>query len=133
MLPPHASRPQARDFDPHSLRRTLPSAVSTVHRALCLERGRVYVHCTAGLGRAPAVCIAYMFWFLGMDLDGAYKALTDIRPCGPKRDAIRGATFDMLSGSHWDAFGQLGHDAWAGLSEEDRYALQWRLLKMACA
>lgn len=24
---------------------------------------RVYVHCTAGLGRAPAVCIAYVHWF----------------------------------------------------------------------
>lgn len=23
----------------------------------------------------------------------AYKFVTDIRPCGPKRDAIRGATF----------------------------------------
>ncbi len=44
----------------------------------------VYVHCTAGLGRAPAVCIAYMYWFLGMNLDVAYKTLTDIRPCGPK-------------------------------------------------
>lgn len=63
---------QARDFDPHSLRKTLPSAVSSVHHALASE-GRVYVHCTAGLGRAPAVCIAYMFWFLGMDLDTAYK------------------------------------------------------------
>lgn len=30
---------------------------------------RVYVHCTAGLGRAPAVCIAYMFWFEDMGLD----------------------------------------------------------------
>lgn len=46
--------------------------------------GRVYVHCTAGLGRAPAVCIAYMYWFLGLELDVAYKTLTDIRPCGPK-------------------------------------------------
>ena len=46
--------------------------------------GRVYVHCTAGLGRAPAVCIAYMYWFLGLELDVAYKRLTDIRPCGPK-------------------------------------------------
>lgn len=36
---------------------------------------RVYVHCTAGLGRAPAVCIAYVHWFgdyhdgLTLDLD----------------------------------------------------------------
>lgn len=30
---------------------------------------RVYVHCTAGLGRAPAVIIAYLFWFKDMGLD----------------------------------------------------------------
>ena len=36
-------------------------------------RCRVYVHCTAGLGRAPAVCIAYLYWWCGMDLDDAYK------------------------------------------------------------
>ena len=98
---------------------------------------RVYVHCTAGLGRAPAVCIAYVHWFgdhhneLSLDLDAgmlsgvgslcvqyssvyatcvvclwssqaclvvraAYKYVTDIRPCGPKKDAIRGATFGEL-------------------------------------
>ena len=44
----------------------------------------MYVHCTAGLGRAPAVCIAYLFWWCGMDLDEAYAYLTNIRPCGPK-------------------------------------------------
>jgi len=22
----------------------------------------VYVHCTAGLGRAPAACIAFLYW-----------------------------------------------------------------------
>ena len=52
---------------------------------------RVYVHCTAGLGRAPAVCIAYMYWFGRRDLDAAYDHLTSVRPCGPKKDAIRGA------------------------------------------
>lgn len=53
---------QARDFDPHSLRSTLPGAVRALHRELEAGR-RVYVHCTAGLGRAPAVCIAYLYWF----------------------------------------------------------------------
>ena len=48
------------------------------------REGLVYVHCTAGLGRAPAVCIAYMYWFLDMSLDEAYQRLTEIRPCGPK-------------------------------------------------
>ena len=58
----------------HSLYCTLTTTAGT----------RVYVHCTAGLGRAPAVCIAYLYWWCGMDLDDAYRYLTDIRPCGPK-------------------------------------------------
>ncbi len=70
-----------------------------------------------------------MFWFLDMDLDQAYKALTDLRPCGPKRDAIRGATHDLLSGAPSDQFERLGQEAWASLALEDKFALQWRVLK----
>lgn len=126
----HHIRRSARDFDPHSLRKTLPSAVAAVGHALASGRqNRVYVHCTAGLGRAPAVCIAYMYWFMDLDLDTAYKTLTDIRPCGPKRDAIRGATFDLMSGAPQDQFERLHQEEWASLLEEDRYALQWRVLK----
>ena len=29
---------------------------------VCVAGKRVYVHCTAGLGRAPAACIAYLYW-----------------------------------------------------------------------
>lgn len=59
---------QARDFDPDSLRSGLPKAVSSLEWAISEGNGRVYVHCTAGLGRAPAVAIAYMFWFCNMDV-----------------------------------------------------------------
>lgn len=65
---------------------------------------RVYVHCTAGLGRAPAVCIAWLYWYGPyLSLGEAYKHLTDIRPCGPNRDAIRGATYDILD-DRWADF-----------------------------
>ena len=59
---------QARDFDPDSLRSGLPKAVSSLEWAIAEGKGKVYVHCTAGLGRAPAVAIAYMFWFCDMDV-----------------------------------------------------------------
>ena len=58
---------QAKDFDPHSLRLVLPTAVAHIH-ATIQHGGKAYVHCTAGLGRAPAACIAYLFWFNDMDL-----------------------------------------------------------------
>lgn len=59
---------QARDFDPDSLRNGLPKAVSSLEWAVSEGKGKVYVHCTAGLGRAPAVAIAYMFWFSNKDV-----------------------------------------------------------------
>ena len=59
---------QAVDFDPDSLRSQLPKAVLALEWAISQRKGRVYVHCTAGLGRAPAVAIAYMFWFENMDV-----------------------------------------------------------------
>lgn len=58
---------QAVDFDPHSLRNHLPRMVSVIEHNIS-EGRTVYVHCTAGLGRAPASAIAYLFWFQDMDV-----------------------------------------------------------------
>lgn len=89
---------------------------------------RVYVHCTAGLGRAPAVCIAWLYWYGPyLSLDDAYKHLTDIRPCGPNRDAIRGATYDVLDDRHFDEFFNLPDRSWAFLNEQDKARLQQRI------
>jgi hypothetical protein len=88
----------------------------------------VYVHCTAGLGRAPAVCIAWLYWYgPHLSLDVAYNHVTSIRPCGPKRDAVRGATFDLLDHRSFQDFDWLPPDAWATLSVHDRERLQARL------
>ena len=89
----------------------------------------MYVHCTAGLGRAPAVCIAYMYWFTGLSLEEAYGRLTSVRPCGPKRDAIRGATHDLLSPEGPDAFARQPAHAWTDLDAADRFAVQFKVLK----
>ena len=86
------------------------------------------MHCTAGLGRSPAVAIAALYWFTDMDLDTAYSYLTTIRPCGPNKDAIRGATHDLLSNQHWDNFHHLPSHAFASLSDEDREVIAFKLL-----
>lgn len=121
-------RTEVKDFDPESLRRTLPLAV--YHAATAIDDGKkVYVHCTAGLGRAPATCIAYLFWFRDFNLDQAYEHLTTIRPCGPNRDAIRGATYDILSGGDWHQFQALAPHAYTTLLQEDKHMLQYHILK----
>lgn len=116
----------ARDFDPHSLRATLPASVRVLDEAL--RRGRVYVHCTAGLGRAPAVAIAWLYWCGGMQLDEAYSYLTEVRPCGPKRDAVRGATYDLLSGRPREHFEYEAPHGWSMLSAADREALRAKVM-----
>lgn len=84
------------DFSGEGLRAGLPAAVSALDALL--EAGHcVYLHCTAGMGRSPGVAIAYLYWLRGhASLDSAYTALTDIRPCGPNKDAIRNASCDLL-------------------------------------
>ena len=95
-------RHAVRDFDPYSLRRRLPEGVALIaQRAARLGRGNgtTYIHCTAGLGRAPATALAYMWWFKGMPLDQAYAHLTSLRPCKPREDSIREAAVDLLYGN----------------------------------
>jgi len=123
------------DFSAEGLRAGLPATVSALDGLL--EAGhRVYLHCTAGMGRSPGVAIAYMYWFRGhATLDEAYLALTSKRPCGPNKEAIRGATCDLLEtqvplfvlppppaeGSSWpEGMG-------TALSDEQRTTLQRRL------
>ncbi|EFN51916.1 hypothetical protein CHLNCDRAFT_27385 [Chlorella variabilis] len=120
-------RTPAVDFSPHSLRDTLPTAVSALERSRAAG-DKVYVHCTAGLGRSPAVAIAALYWFTDMQLDEAYAYLTGIRPCGPSKDAIRGATYDLLSGRPHEHFQHEPSHAFATLSSWDRDAIRAKLL-----
>lgn len=121
-------RTEVVDFDPHSLRAVLPNTVYHIARHIADGR-KVYVHCTAGLGRAPAACIAYLFWFRDFSLDDAYSHLTQIRPCGPSRDAIRGATYDILSGGQWEEFTALAPTAYSSMPQEDKHMLQFHVLQ----
>lgn len=145
------------DFDPDSLRTQLPKAVSALEWAISQGNGRVYVHCTAGLGRAPAVAIAYMFWFKNMDvssfhliiyiqyleitielilllsicylqLNTAYDKLTSKRPCGPNKRAIRAATYDLAKNDPWkEPFESLPEHAFEGISDWERKLIQDRM------
>ncbi|KAJ4980166.1 hypothetical protein NE237_010946 [Protea cynaroides] len=123
----HMRRP-ATDFDPESLRRGLPKSVSSLEWAIQEGKGRVYVHCTAGLGRAPAVAIAYMFWFCDMNLNTAYEKLTSKRPCGPNKRAIRGATYDLTKNDPWkEPFESLPEHAFEDIADWERKLIQERV------
>lgn len=123
-------RVPAIDFDPHSLRAALPRMVAAI--ASSISGGKtVYVHCTAGLGRAPAAAIAYLFWFGGMTLDEAYEFVTSKRPCGPKREAIRGATYDLAKNSDQQPpFEELPDFAFNNVADWERQLIQDRVRSM---
>lgn len=59
-----------RDFDRDSLRQHLHAATHHLDKMLKADR-KVYIHCTAGMGRAPAVAVAWLCWVEKMDLDDA--------------------------------------------------------------
>ncbi|KAG1365643.1 phosphoglucan phosphatase LSF2, chloroplastic [Cocos nucifera] len=126
--------PQAKDFDPDSLRSQLPKAVSSLEWAISEGKGKVYIHCTAGFGRAPAVAIAYMFWFCDMDLNTAYNTLTSKRPCGPNKRAIRGATYDLAKNDPWkEPFESLPEYAFGDVADWERKLIQDRVHGMCGA
>ncbi|XP_019462192.1 PREDICTED: phosphoglucan phosphatase DSP4, amyloplastic [Lupinus angustifolius] len=91
-------RAEIRDFDSFDLRMRLPAVLSELYRAVNSNGGVTYIHCTAGLGRAPAVALAYMFWVQGYKLNDALGLLLSKRSCFPKLDAIKSATADILTG-----------------------------------
>ncbi len=60
----------------------LETALGDLH-ALIDSGERVYLHCNAGLNRAPTLAIAYMRAHQGMSLDEAVTHLKRLRACGP--------------------------------------------------
>ncbi|KAK1261213.1 hypothetical protein QJS04_geneDACA002163 [Acorus gramineus] len=89
---------EVRDFDSFDLRMRLPIIVSKLSKAIRRNGGVTYIHCTAGLGRAPSVALVYMFWVQGYKLSEAYNLLQSKRPCFPKMEAIKSATADIVTG-----------------------------------
>ncbi|KAG6765151.1 hypothetical protein POTOM_029169 [Populus tomentosa] len=85
------------DFDAFDLRKRIPAVISKLYKAINRNGGVAYIHCTAGLGRAPAVAMAYMFWFQGYKLSDACDLLLSKRSCFPNLDAIKSSTADIVS------------------------------------
>jgi len=75
------------DFSPNDLENRLEGAVDMLDQLLG-NGYRVYVHCTAGVCRAPAVVIGHLAWNQGMGPKAAIKLVKRLRPCSPYIDSI---------------------------------------------
>jgi protein-tyrosine phosphatase len=84
-------RVPVRDFDREDLRRNLPQCVAALDELLRAGH-TVYVHCTAGMGRAPTTVIAYLAWKQDWQLEKAVEHVGGCRLCVPNVQAIRMAT-----------------------------------------
>ncbi|GAA6139828.1 hypothetical protein NBRC116583_35750 [Arenicella sp. 4NH20-0111] len=67
------------DFDEADLGRKLHSPAKALHQILSLNH-RVYVHCNAGICRAPATVLAYLCHYRGMSIDEGLDVLRRQRP-----------------------------------------------------
>lgn len=86
-----------RDFDLDDQRRALAAAVTAL-AAIRSAGGRTYVHCTAGLGRAPLTVWAYLSWIEGWPAGEAVARIKARRPGAvPSPEAFAGCRDDLLA------------------------------------
>lgn len=86
-----------RDFDVTDMRRRMPAAIRRL--ANILVHGKpVYVHCTAGMGRAPTVLLGYLTLVEGYSPDDAIRLILDGRPESvPAWEAYHGCRKDLIA------------------------------------
>ena len=81
------------DFDRVDLVAKLPYAAQVMDELYGNDKG-IYVHCTAGMGRAPAVVAYYLVKFHNFTVEAAIKLIRDHRTVAvPNEAAIREAAF----------------------------------------
>ena len=93
----HLVRCPIQDFNPMDARRVLPVALRLLGE-LQLFGGPTYVHCTAGLGRAPVTVWSYLVFALGYDPDHAHELIMAARPGAmPAWEALEGCRHDLVA------------------------------------
>ncbi len=86
-----------RDFDVQDMRRCLPAAILMLANMLA-HGHRVYVHCTAGMGRSPVVVLGYLTLVEGYSPDDAILLILEGRPESvPAWEAYYGCREDLVS------------------------------------
>ena len=84
-----------RDFDIEDMRQKLPDAISCLARLLGAGH-KVYVHCTAGLGRSPLVTLGYLTLVDNYTPDDAIQTILIARPDAvPALEAYHGCVNDL--------------------------------------
>jgi atypical dual specificity phosphatase len=123
-----------RDFDLEDMRRQLPTAVKMLSRIIGGGH-RVYVHCTAGMGRAPLTVLGYLSIVEGYHPDEAIQLILASRPeAVPAWEALEGCVAD-LTAQHWEAINRRAYELYAqeinGDAHSDWVQAQAEILRTA--
>ena len=132
------ARSPMRDFNPVEQQQRLPVAV---HRLwdLITDGHRVYVHCTAGLGRSALTVLGYLTFMEGVTPDEAIRLLQSRRPgVSPSLEAYEGCRANLLKPRHdeierqaWIAYRDRSSRQKAGSAEDDWYHAEKTVLRAA--
>ena len=76
-------RVATQDFDKEALEKNLAQSVAELELALKPSWAKVYLHCTAGINRAPTVAAAYLMKSRGMSAEEAHAFISARRSCSP--------------------------------------------------
>ncbi|MFO7761022.1 MAG: dual specificity protein phosphatase family protein [Desulfobia sp.] len=88
-----------RDFDVADMRRRLPDAVSLLADMIARDH-QVYVHCTAGMGRAPLTVLGYLTLVEGYSPETAVRMIREGRPESIIAwEAFEGCREDLAAGN----------------------------------
>ena len=94
---------------------------------------RIYVHCTAGMGRAPVVVLGYLTLMEGYSLDDAIRFILEGRPESvPAWESYYGCIEDLVA-RHREAIERLAYELYKlgvhGNADADWFQAQAEILR----
>ena len=91
----HFQRFPIIDFDEQDLGKRLPQPIRALEQLIGLQH-KVYVHCNAGICRAPATVLGYLCHFRDMSIEVALEYIRRQRPhANPYLGAVRLALLEL--------------------------------------
>ena len=83
------------DFDEVDMTKKIGEPINTLNTLLS-DKQKVYVHCNAGICRAPAVVLGYLCHHEGMNFGEALRQIQIARPiASPFRTAVKNASQEL--------------------------------------
>ncbi len=133
-------RSPMRDFDPPDMRCNLPAAVRTL-AGLLTGGHRVYVHCTAGIGRGPLTVLGYLAFVEGYSPEEAIELIRSRRSdIAPNWEAFHGCRQDLVEQHRqriaeraWALYERRRQHCLPGSQEDDWYQAERETIRDALA